>query len=370
MASSSPLTPHPELPVEVWSTILLSSATTLPDLCRLSTLNRSIRRTIWSSPRTKAGFLAARHDGKDLVRSPVIKFLNLPDSEKILEILVKAKAFTFKQWPSACSYVLQAHSEESRMRILPVLLKGGFPVNPTVVIDFVRTEGRLDEAMLFLDNPSSILPVPGRIRAFHAGLITAAAVGGHLNVLQYLIETRGCDKDLVDREGRSALHTSAMLGRINAVKYLISIGCDKELRDFYGRRPVENAVVWNELTSALLLIRAGATISGRFFLLREPENVSVPLIHVAAALGCLELVKEVIGVLGVEGSGLKETTPEGRTPVHLAAYFGHVEVVRFLVEVGGELGVRDSRGRTPLCYAENRGFAKAALEMRKMGAEL
>jgi len=39
---------------------------------------------------------------------------------------------------------------------------------------------------------------------------------------------------------------------------------------------------------------------------------------------------------------------EGRTPLHSAAFYGYVEVVRFLLEHSADVNSQDSKGRTPL----------------------
>lgn len=42
---------------------------------------------------------------------------------------------------------------------------------------------------------------------------------------------------------------------------------------------------------------------------------------------------------------------EGKTPLHVAAYFGHIGLAKLLTGQGAELGARQSNLRTPLHLA-------------------
>ena len=48
-----------------------------------------------------------------------------------------------------------------------------------------------------------------------------AAGGGHLEVVKYLIEDRGCDPNITDNYGWNALYCAARVGHLEVVKYLI-----------------------------------------------------------------------------------------------------------------------------------------------------
>lgn len=55
------------------------------------------------------------------------------------------------------------------------------------------------------------------------------------------------------------------------------------------------------------------------------------------------------------GSGLNWQTQYGDTPLHLSAYRGHYEVVKFLVETGCDIAVINSKGKTAVDEANNGG---------------
>ena len=71
--------------------------------------------------------------------------------------------------------------------------------------------------------------------------------------------------------------------------------------------------------------------------------------HLAALEGRLE----VIAALAVAGADPDALDGKGRTPLHLVAYFGtNPETVAALVQAGADLAAPDSKGRTPLQFAE------------------
>ncbi|KAL6349493.1 hypothetical protein AAG906_034150 [Vitis piasezkii] len=87
-------------------------------------------------------------------------------------------------------------------------------------------------------------------------------------------------------------------------------------------------------------------------------SADTPL-HVAAMLGHLDFVKEVIKHKSNVVEYVKELNQQGYSPMHLAAAQGHVDVVRRLIEISSELCYLKGRdGMTPLHCASVRGRAE------------
>ena len=87
-------------------------------------------------------------------------------------------------------------------------------------------------------------------------------------------------------EGGTPLHWASWNGRLEVVKFLVSIGCDKEARDNYGRTPL----------------------------------------HCASSDGHHEIVKFLVSI----GCDKEALDYSGRTPLHYASVYGHLEVVKYL----------------------------------------
>lgn len=54
--------------------------------------------------------------------------------------------------------------------------------------------------------------------------------------------------------------------------------------------------------------------------------------------------------------------PNGYTAIHAAASYGHVELLRLLVQRGGDINVQDNEGDTPLHHTEDTATAKVMVE--------
>ncbi|GEQ70219.1 hypothetical protein JCM33374_g3895 [Metschnikowia sp. JCM 33374] len=57
--------------------------------------------------------------------------------------------------------------------------------------------------------------------------------------------------------------------------------------------------------------------------------------------------------------------PNGYTPIHAAASYGHIELLKLLVSRGGDINIQDNEGDTPLHHVEDVETAKFIVEQLK-----
>ena len=76
---------------------------------------------------------------------------------------------------------------------------------------------------------------------------------------------------------------------------------------------------------------------------------------------CLRWLKE-------QGAEVNVKTDNGRTPMHLAAEGGHLDVMQWLNAEGLEINVKDNGGNTPLTLAIESGRTQVIEWLRENGA--
>jgi len=79
--------------------------------------------------------------------------------------------------------------------------------------------------------------------------------------------------------------------------------------------------------------------------------------------GNIEAVKQHLN----DGAEVNAKNSDGRTPLHLAAFGGHKEIVELLIAKGGDVNARDFLGMTPLNMAA--GHKETAELLRKHGGK-
>jgi ankyrin repeat protein len=97
----------------------------------------------------------------------------------------------------------------------------------------------------------------------------------------------------------------------------------------------------------------------------EPDEEDVKAIIEAAETGNLEEVRRLVQ----QDRGLMDAASTTDTPLTAAALGGHVGVIRYLLEEGAQLGLRDPDGWTALDVACFRGHLGAVCVLLAHGAD-
>ncbi|TFJ86293.1 hypothetical protein NSK_002501 [Nannochloropsis salina CCMP1776] len=190
-----------------------------------------------------------------------------------------------------------------------------------------------------------------------AGRLCAAAFTDNLFELQRLIEN-GVDCNVVDYDGRTALHLGACEGNNKVVEYLLLPinKCNPGVLDRWGISPLFDAIKHGNLSVARVLYENGARLS---------KGKAATFLCTAAANGDSSLL-QMLFECGVE-TNIGDY--DYRYPIHLAAAEGEVISVEFLAYAHAELSVKDRWGRTPLDDAITEGHLCCAKMLMSFGAE-
>jgi ankyrin repeat protein len=164
--------------------------------------------------------------------------------------------------------------------------------------------------------------------------------------------------------------------RKKRVELLLAHGANPNANDFYnGKKLHENAQLAGDEDMAALLVRHGATpvpltgldrytaailrgdaTAAKELVLAHPEYLdNDDVVNEAARRGLAPSVSLLLSL----GKASFRSAPQ--SPLHTAAYYGHLEVMRLLLDAGVDPSARDaSYGSTPLGHALFAGRTEAA----------
>lgn len=222
---------------------------------------------------------------------------------------------------------------EGNWLIAAYTLSQDFPTTPGAAIE--KYAGGGTDGFVFKMNHGLASPLD---EPFHD-----AAKRDDLKELKKMLSRRGEFLDVPDQYRRSALHSAARYGAVQAVKYLIGKGANLNAADESGNTPLHLAVLYSQDDAAESIINAAPDINA------VNGNGESPL-SLAAAYGTSKSLRRLLANRADLGVGDKE----GNTPLHLAALRGDVEKVQEILKHGPDIETRNSGGDMPLLSAVKR----------------
>lgn len=199
--------------------------------------------------------------------------------------------------------------------------------------------------------PDSTVPSP----------LMCAVKRGHHKAAVFLIK-RGSPIDLRDAHQRTCLHVAAYSTNAETVDIIFENGgmCLIDSLDRDNRTPLHYAAAKGSLEILQKLLSAGAKID-----IKDDEE-KIPL-HMATESGSLACVKVL---LQADPKTLSSTEYRLRAPLHFAAYEGHFELAKFLLDKGANPDQRDENHLTPLLIATRLNHYNIVVLLLDYGAKL
>ncbi|XP_052283272.1 transient receptor potential cation channel subfamily A member 1-like [Dreissena polymorpha] len=134
--------------------------------------------------------------------------------------------------------------------------------------------------------------------------------------------------------------------------------------DKENNMPLHGAVNSGDLKAVQVCLSAGAPVDAK------QEDSSTPL-HFAAAQGSVDMVRLMHEVQPERFKAALHMQDVLRmTPLHRAALFDHVAVVKLLLEHGSDIDARDTHERTPLILASTKGGWRTVHLLLESGADI
>lgn len=183
-----------------------------------------------------------------------------------------------------------------------------------------------------------------------------ATKAGALESVNWLIQ-HGADLSVRDRKGDTPLHYAVRFGQYKIADLLLKNGADVDAVSW--STPLINAVQKNDMNMVQLLLDAGADTE-------LVANGSTALLESIAA-GNEQMYKLLID------NGADVNGPQSQvkaSPLHWAITHNDGDFIKYLVESGADINLRDAGGTTPLnasIYNSNMDYMKTLIEL---GADL
>ena len=189
----------------------------------------------------------------------------------------------------------------------------------------------------------------------------AAAENGHREILELLLQQDVSPDAESNAVGGTPLLLAAAQGRIASLCTLQVAGADINCTDDNGRTPLYEAARQGHSTIINLLGMAyGAKVDGW-------HSWKIDPLCIAAFNGHIDSVRALLDV----GCPIINDRKHGYSALHCAAQYGYTEIVKLLLEKGAWANAESlADGITPLQVAADRGYVPCAEALLDAGAEI
>lgn len=170
-------------------------------------------------------------------------------------------------------------------------------------------------------------------------LLCSAIVKNDVEELQRLVSL-GVDVNAPNEEGSTALHVAAAVGSRGVVQYLTDNKADINAVDSLGNTPLNYSNMHEHRAVSQLLEGLGARRLSHHYSMHEVCEV--------ASTGNLQMLRHMVH----NGATVCYRDFNKRTPLHISAAEGHLDVVKFLLlQPGININARDTNDFSPLLDA-------------------
>jgi ankyrin repeat protein len=172
---------------------------------------------------------------------------------------------------------------------------------------------------------------------------------GNEEIIDELLKN-GADVNAVDDVNyRTALIKAVIYNHFQVVKKLVEAGADLEKRDYLGFTAFLHAVWWERMEIIKFLVEKGANIHAQ-----DCMN------QTALRSACIKKNFKIADYLIKKGLDVNAQDIHGETALMDVCYWGdyYIDVVKFLLENGADITIKNKAGKDALTIAKERGHSK------------
>ena len=191
-------------------------------------------------------------------------------------------------------------------------------------------------------------------------LLDQAALQDKQAMLEFLL-SKGLDVNLRNSYSETPLFVAALTGRTELIRLLVERGADVHAADRSGQTPLHMAAMGGKSGAAELLIDHKAEVN-----VATKLGKSTPL-HNAAWMGHVEACETLLK----RGAKPDSQNRDGRTPLHYAVGIQSKPLVELMMTHGADPTIKDKDGGSPIDWAKgkNRRDIVKLLEKRPVDSE-
>lgn len=184
--------------------------------------------------------------------------------------------------------------------------------------------------------------------------------------------TKGADVNVKDTHGETALGLAATLGEVETMRLLLAKGADPSAVNSKGETPIILATKSKQAEAVRLLLQKGVEVNvanTSYNIVRNGPIAMIKLtpLHRAAAFGPLEMVRDLLQA----GADVNARDSRALTPLIFAVATDYADprIVQALIQAGADVNAHDNTGETALDWAEKFGYPQVIAALQKADAK-
>ncbi|KAJ8668005.1 hypothetical protein QAD02_009668 [Eretmocerus hayati] len=171
---------------------------------------------------------------------------------------------------------------------------------------------------------------------------------GNVQLVEYLIQA-GANVNMIDASGGNSIHHAIPLGppeenHSHIISLLVNAGASVNIRNNDGRAPLDFTVLTGKFETSLQLIKAGADVNA------VSPYLGNTCLHILAQFirFNLEFYSKGLKFLIENGASLEVRNKCGQTPLHLAIWHSDLEGIENFIKAGADVNATDEIGQNSL----------------------